>query len=165
MIISLIAALTTNHVIGIKNGMPWFFPIDMKWFQYHTLHKPIIMGRKTFDSIGKKPLKHRLNIILSRFLLQSSNNICIVNSIEQALSIVKNSYEVMVIGGGEIYKVFFPQSKRLYLTYIHTDFHIYGDTWFPSYDIYEWKVLFSKFYNINRENCYYNLSFNILERL
>lgn len=165
MIISLISSLTVDHVIGMQGVIPWYFSIDMKWFQYHTLNKPIIMGRKTFESIGKKPLKNRLNIVLSHVLLKNYNNVYIVNNIEQALFLVRNHYEVMIIGGGEIYRFFFPLSQKLYLTYINTNINISGDTWFPIYDVLEWKIIFNKFCSVNEKNCHYNLSFNIFERL
>lgn len=167
MIISLIAALTTNRVIGIKNVIPWHLPIDMEWFKYHTFNKPIIMGRRTFESIGAKPLKNRLNIVLSHFLKNNYNGVYIVKNINQALFLAKNFYEVMIIGGSEVYSVFLPQSKRLYLTYVsNSTTYIYGDTWFPMYNINEWKPIFSKFYSVNdKKGNYYSLNFNILERL
>lgn len=166
MIISLIAALTvTDRVIGMKGIIPWNLPIDMQWFKYHTLNKPIIMGRKTFESIGKKPLKNRLNVVLSRFLLNHYNDVYIVNDVNQALSLVKDFYEVMIIGGEEIYSVFLPHSSRLYLTYVSTTTYIYGDTWFPIYDASEWKSLFKdRCYSVDDKNDCYNLIFNIFER-
>lgn len=165
MVISLIAALTIHHVIGIKNFVPWRFSIDIQWFKFHTLNKPIIMGRKTFESIGKKPLKNRFNIVLSRFLSNNYKDVYVVRNIDQALSLVNANYaEIMIIGGGEIYRAFLPQSKRLYLTYINTNFTIYGDTWFPIYDMNEWKIIFNQSFNVVKENSCYNLHFNILER-
>lgn len=166
MIISLIAALTVNRVIGIKNCVPWSLPIDMKWFKYHTLNKPIIMGRKTFESIGKKPLQNRLNIVLSRFLSNNYSDVHVVKNINQALSLVKYSCEeIMIIGGEEVYNAFLPRSRRLYLTYIDIGFHIYGDAWFPYYDVSEWKYMFTRFYRVNNKNGHFNVNFNILERV
>lgn len=167
MIISLIAALTDCHVIGINNVLPWHcFPIDMQWFKYHTLNKPVIMGRKTFESIGKTPLKNRINIVLSRFLSNNYSGVYVVKNIDQALSLVKNDYtEVMIIGGGEMYDIFLSQSRRLYLTYVHANFPIGGDTWFPMYNVVEWKLIFSRSCNVIKKNHhYYILDFNILER-
>ncbi|URJ23117.1 dihydrofolate reductase [Blochmannia endosymbiont of Camponotus sp. C-003] len=162
MIISLIAALTTNHIIGRKNIIPWYLPMDIKWFKYHTSYKPIIMGRKTFESIGKRPLLNRLNIVLSRNLLNNYNGVFVADNINSALLLIQNTPEVMVIGGSEIYNIFLPYAQRLYLTYIHNIVEIDGDAWFPDYDIREWRSVFNKFYEI-RENCCY-LQFSILER-
>lgn len=168
MIVSLIAILTVNHVIGRKNIIPWYFPQDMSWFKYHTIGKPVIMGRKTFESI-KKPLLNRLNIILSKSLLSNqwlvnNNNIIIVNTPEQALLMVEKSKEVMVIGGSEIYNIFLPRSTRMYLTYIDYIYQ-YGDSWFPQYTEREWKLIVSihKLHKMNKKN-YYNLYFKIFNR-
>ncbi|URJ32818.1 dihydrofolate reductase [Candidatus Blochmannia vicinus] len=166
MIISLIAALTTNHVIGKRNVIPWYFPIDIKWFKHHTLYKPVIMGRKTFESIGKKPLLNRLNIVLSRNAINNRNDVFfVIDSPDYALSLIKDIYEeVMIIGGGTIYNVFLPYAQRLYLTYINSIIDIDGDSWFPDYDIKEWKSVFNSFYKVNDDIfCY--LNFKILERL
>ncbi|URJ26078.1 type 3 dihydrofolate reductase [Blochmannia endosymbiont of Camponotus modoc] len=163
MIISLIAALTTNHIIGKKNVIPWYLPIDIQWFKYHTLYKPIIMGRKTFESIGKKPLLNRLNIVLSRNLLNDYNGVFVVENIDEALSLIQDAYEVMIIGGSEIYNIFLPHAQRLYLTYIHNMVEIDGDTLFPDYDIREWQSIFNSFYKV-REDCFCYLHFSILER-
>lgn len=166
MFISLIAILTTNHVIGRENSIPWYFSIDRCWFKYHTFGKPIIMGRKTFESIAKKPLLGRLNIVLSNKLLfdQQFNNVCVVNTPEQALSLVQGSHEVIIIGGSLIYNIFLPKCKRMYLTYIDYIYH-YGDTWFPKYNHYKWQVIFNvhTVYNINKRISY-NLYFTVLER-
>ncbi|WP_331828425.1 type 3 dihydrofolate reductase [Candidatus Blochmannia sp. SNP] len=164
MIISLIVALTTNHVIGKGNVIPWYFPVDIKWFKYHTFHKPVIMGRKTFESIGKKPLLNRLNIVLSRNPTNNYNDVFMVDNPDYALSLVKDTYEVMVIGGGTIYNIFLPYAQRLYLTYINNIIDIDGDSWFPDYDIKEWKSIFNSFYKVN-DRFFNYLNFKILERL
>lgn len=169
MIISLISILTINNVIGRKNDIPWYFPVDMQWFKYHTLGKPIIMGRKTFESIAKKPLVGRLNIILSNQLhwynrWTTNNTVYIVDTPEKALYLVKESNEVMVIGGSMIYNIFLPKSTRMYLTYINCTYQ-YGDAWFPKYNQNEWKSIFDfcTLYNVYKKNRY-NLCFKILER-
>lgn len=166
MIISLISILTMNRVIGRENLIPWYFSIDMYWFSYHTLDKPIIMGRKTFESI-KKPLSGRLNIVLSSQLLlnkEKCKDIFIVKTPEAALSLIQKSNEVMVIGGSAVYNIFLPKCTRMYLTYIDHIYN-YGDTWFPDYNQYEWRSIFNtcKVYKINNK-LYYNLYFKILER-
>lgn len=165
MVISLIAALTINRVIGANNAVPWYLPLDIAWFKYHTLYKPVIMGRRTFESIGMKPLQNRINIVISRVLLNDYNGVYIVKNIHQALFLVNDFYEVMVIGGSVIYDMFLPYANRLYLTYIGTTVCICGDTWFPIYDISEWKSIFSTYFNTYEKNDRYNLSFNIFERL
>lgn len=167
MMISLISILTMNHVIGRKNTIPWYFSIDINWFRYHTLNKPVIMGRKTFESLGKKSLTDRFNIVLSNRLSRLNakfDNIVIVNNPNQALSLVRESDEIMVIGGSSIYNTFFSQCTKMYLTYINVVYN-YGDSWFPYYNQSEWRSVFDKrvLYNVYREH-YYSLSFKILKR-
>lgn len=169
MFVSLIAALTVDHVIGIENSIPWGrLSMDMKWFRYHTLNKPVVMGRKTFESIGKKPLKNRLNIVLSRILTDDCRGVCVMKNITQVLLFIDYLHyngEVMIIGGGEIYSIFLSRAKRLYLTYVN-DGNVYlnGDTWFPVYDVNQWKSIFNSFYPLDIKNNRCNLSFNIFER-
>lgn len=167
MMISLIAILTANHVIGRSSTIPWYFAIDMHWFKNHTLYKPIIMGRKTFESIGKVPLSDRLNIVLSknRLLCNQYNNIVIVDNPDDALSVMKESTkEIMIIGGHSVYNIFINQCSRMYLTYINLIYD-YGDVWFPFYDKSQWKPVFdvcTENYVYNTR--YFNLNFKILER-
>lgn len=164
MIISLIAILTTNHIIGRENSIPWNFGIDKNWFKSHTLGKPIIMGRKTFESIKKKPLIGRLNIVLSnQFLLNSWDNMYITNTPEKALSLVKHVNEVMIVGGGSVYDLFLPKATRMYLTIIDYIYK-YGDVRFPRYIQNEWHTVVDiyKLRTINKKD--YNLRFKILER-
>lgn len=165
MIISLISVLTINHVIGRENVIPWFFSVDIDWFKYHTLNKPVIMGRKTFESIEKKPLPSRLNIVLStQLLLTNTSNVMIVRNPIHAISLVRESEEIMIIGGSVVYKIFFVHCTRMYLTYIYS-FYNYGDTWFPQYNKNEWRsVLDIWVLHKTRDKQYYNLNFKILER-
>ncbi|WP_367680652.1 type 3 dihydrofolate reductase [Candidatus Fukatsuia anoeciicola] len=164
MIISLIAVLAKNHVIGVTNTIPWHLPADLAWFKANTLGKPVIMGRKTFESIGH-PLPNRLNIILSS-RLYSDHGVTWVTSIKHALAvaqnaIVKDTAEVMIVGGGNIYTQFLSYANRLYLTHIDTE--VTGDTYFPYYPANEWHRLFIKSFNMNKTNAY-NYYFEILER-
>lgn len=168
MIISLIAVLTTNYVIGRENTIPWHFDIDVDWFKYYTLNKPVIMGRKTFESLGKRSLPGRFNIVLSNKLLYHNiDNVVIVNDPMRALYLVQELDEIMIIGGSALYNIFISQCTRMYLTYINF-FYGYGDSWFPRYDMSEWKSVFNAriLYNINyaQTKCVYNLNFKILER-
>ncbi|WP_395479898.1 type 3 dihydrofolate reductase [Candidatus Curculioniphilus buchneri] len=160
MIVSLISAIATDRVIGKKNTIPWYSPVDLAWFKCHTLNKPIIMGRKTFNSIGKL-LKGRWNIILSRHPNDHIQNVTWVTNSEQAIAMVKHVEEVMIIGGGQIYEIFFPQAKRLYLTHINAK--VDGDTWFPNFNRNEWYSTFNKFHSADKKNIY-SCYFEILER-
>ena len=130
MIISMIAAMANNRVIGLDNKMPWHLPADLQFFKRITLGKPIIMGRKTFLSIGR-PLPGRLNIVLSRDKGLDIAGVTCVQTLQQALALVKNEPEVMIIGGATIYEKFLSEANRLYLTFIDLD--VTGDTYFPDY--------------------------------
>lgn len=154
MIISLIAAMTKERVIGVNNHLPWHLPTDLKHFKQVTMGKPIIMGRKTYDSTGN-PLPGRRNIIVTRQTHLDIPGCDIVNSLEEAIELLDENTEIMVIGGGEIFKQALPLAKRLYLTVI--DQAIEGDAYFPEYNINDWHVI----NNIpGAEN---NLSFHFME--
>ena len=160
MTISLIAAIANNGVIGKGNTLLWKLPADMKHFRDLTIGKPIIMGRKTYESIGR-PLPERVNIILTRdknYLLEG----CIVaHSVDEALQKCNGYEEAMVIGGGEIYKLFFPLAKRTYLTSVDHDFD--GDTYFPEFSKEEWRETFREHHEPDDKNSYPH-TFIVLER-
>ena len=111
MIISLIAALAADRVIGMENAMPWHLPEDLAWFKRNTLNKPVIMGRKTFESIGR-PLPGRHNIVLSS-QPGKEPGVTWVTSLEEALAAAGEVEEVMVMGGGSIYSQFLPRASRI----------------------------------------------------
>lgn len=137
MRVAMIAAMAAGRVIGRDNQMPWHMPADLKHFKEVTMNKPVLMGRKTFESIGR-PLPGRRNIIISRQLLDIQGTEW-AGSIEQALEKVADVEEVMVIGGGEIYRQCLPLASRLYLTLIELETE--GDAWFPDYQQdYEWQI-------------------------
>lgn len=138
MTIALIAALAKNRVIGSHNDLPWRIPEDMKFFRRTTLGKPVIMGRKTFDSI-RKPLAKRRNIVVSRQRDLQIDGAEVVGSLELALNLAAQHQpeEIMVIGGGELYQQALPKAQRLYLTYIDKDFE--GDVKFPEIPQNEWQ--------------------------
>ena len=138
MKISLIAAMAKNRIIGKDNQMPWHLPADLKHFKQVTLGKPVIMGRKTYESIGKA-LPGRENIVISRKEDYQLVDACVVPNCDDALAVAKKtSDDVMIIGGGSIYKEFLPQATGLFLTFI--DFDTQGDTQFPDWDPYgPWK--------------------------
>lgn len=141
MIISLIAALSKNRVIGKNNDLPWHLPDDMKYFMQTTKGHHVIMGRKNYDSIPEKfrPLPNRTNIVVTRQKDFSAPNCTIVNSIEQGIAIAKkvNELETFIIGGAQIYKEGMALTQRMYLTEIQSD--IEGDTYFPEIPSGKWK--------------------------
>ncbi|ALQ07012.1 MULTISPECIES: type 3 dihydrofolate reductase [Pseudoalteromonas] len=138
MIISMIAAMANNRVIGLDNKMPWHLPADLQHFKKVTTGKPVIMGRKTFESIGR-PLPGRRNIIITRNLGYQADGIETVATPEAALNLVSDAEEVMIIGGGNIYQQFLERAERLYLTFIDLD--VEGDTQFPDYQkIAKWEL-------------------------
>lgn len=164
MIISLIAAMANHRVIGKENQMPWHLPADLAWFKQNTLNKPIIMGRKTFDSIGR-PLPKRHNIIISRQPIDASPQqpmVTWVNSLEQAIDAANNVPEVMIIGGGNIYQQALPLASRLYLTHIQANLE--GDTHFPDYHQYLWQQSFVEDHFADDNNPY-DYQFEILNRV
>ncbi|QJD82577.1 dihydrofolate reductase [Cohnella herbarum] len=137
MTITLIAAVASNGVIGNNNELIWRLPADMKYFRQHTIGKPVLMGRKTFESLGK-PLKDRTNVILSRTLQEAPEGCELVRTIPEAIAKYGED-ELMVIGGGDIYKQALGIADRLQLTEIAQDFE--GDTYFPFFDREEWKLV------------------------
>lgn len=144
MKISLIAAMTKDRVIGINNNLPWHLPEDFRHFKATTLNKPIIMGRKTFESLGNKPLPKRKNIVLTKSeklnsLTNINKNLIFANNIQDALKACNNAPEVMIIGGSNIYGQFLSRADRLYLSIIDTSYS--GDAYFPDYTKFNWKLI------------------------
>jgi dihydrofolate reductase len=135
MIVSIIAAMDRNHLIGNKNQLPWHLPADFAHFKSVTMGKPVIMGRKTFESIGK-PLPGRINIVLSRDPDISFEGVQCVSSFADALAKVPDAQEVMVIGGSTIYEMLLSHVQRMYFTYVDAEFE--GDAWFPQFDKNQW---------------------------
>ncbi len=161
MIISIIAAVADNMIIGNNNSLPWNMPADLEYFKKNTLGKSVIMGAKTFESIGKV-LPNRKNIILSYDKNYKVEGCVIATSIEEALKDVGESEEVMIAGGASIYKQFLPLANKLYLTFIHHDFE--GDAYFPEFDVNQWKEE-KRIDNEADEKNPYPYSFVILEKL
>lgn len=152
MKISMIAAMTDDRVIGIKNTLPWKLPNDMKWFRQNTLGKPIVMGRKTFESFGAKPLPGRTNIIITRDQSYTAEDSVVVYSIDEALKAAGDVEEVMIIGGASFYEQMLPKADRLYLTFVHAE--IEGDAWFPEFDLNEWNEIESIEHDMDEKNAY-----------
>ena len=136
--VSIIVAKSENNVIGSNGQLPWYLSEDLKKFKSITMGKPMIMGRNTFESIGKA-LPGRKNIILTRNLNYSAENVFIVNTIEKAIEACGEHKEIMIIGGGEIYKAFLGITNRLYLT--NVDIEIEGDVFFPEINLSHWNLI------------------------
>ena len=139
MMISLIWAMDENRLIGSNNGLPWKLPADMKWFRQHTLGKPIVMGRKTYESFGARPLPERTNIVITRDPEYHSEGAVIVHSIDEALQQAGDANELMIIGGASFYEQMLPHAGRLYITRVHGKFD--GDAWFPEFDLNDWQQI------------------------
>ena len=137
MKISLIVAASANNVIGVGGGLPWRLPEDLRRFKEITMGKPMIMGRATFDSIGRA-LPGRKSIVLTRQPDFAAEGCDVVASVEAAIEAAGDAEEVMVIGGGEIYRQFLMRADRIYLTRVQAE--IDGDTRFPELDMDEWAV-------------------------
>lgn len=150
MSLSLIVAMTKNRVIGKDNQMPWHLPADLAWFRQNTTGKPVIMGRKTFESIGR-PLPKRTNIVLSRQPFEYDGVIW-KDSLESAVDFVRDSEEIMLIGGGQLFNEYLSQADRLYLTEIQTELD--GDTFFPSINWDEWHIEFEQYRPADAQNPY-----------
>ncbi|WP_425542113.1 type 3 dihydrofolate reductase [Bowmanella denitrificans] len=164
MRVSLIAAMAENRVIGKDNAMPWHLPADLQHFKQVTLGKPVVMGRKTFESIGR-PLPGRHNIVISRDTDFKADGITVVSSPELAVQVAQQgeTEELMVIGGGAIYRHFLPLCTRLYITDI--DLLVEGDTSFPDYMAEaEWRELDTQVRPADDANPH-NLTFRTLERI
>ncbi len=159
MIISMIAAMADNRIIGKDNQMPWHLPADFVWFKRCTMGKPVVMGRRTYESIGR-PLPGRQNIVISRDEALSIEGVTTVTSIEQALKAAGDVEEVMIIGGGAIYAACLPMANKLYVT--HIEAAIDGDTQFPDWGD-EFKETYSERYQADEKNAY-NMRFTVLEK-
>ncbi len=151
MKLSLIVAISQNGCIGINNKLPWYLPEDLKYFRRLTTGNIVIMGRKTFESIGK-PLPNRQNIVISRNTNFAAESIKTVSSIEQALHVansmadISGIEEAFIMGGAQIYEQSLPLAQRLYITEVKKT--VTGDAFFPSIDLAQWQ-------EIGREAHYY----------
>ena len=142
MNITLVVAASENNAIGLNNQLLWHLPKDMRFFKNTTWGMPILMGRKTFESMGSKPLNGRLNIIITRNKNWVSEDVTVVHTMEEAIALAtKFSYnELLVIGGGEIYEMALPQAQKIWLTRVHTT--IEGDVYFPTLNA-DWELVSS----------------------
>lgn len=160
MTVTLIAAVASNGVIGSGNALPWRLPAEMKYFTANTIGKPVLMGRKTFESL-RRPLKDRINIVLSRTLTEAPAGCELVGSVAEAVDRYARHAELMVIGGAEIYALALEAADRLLLTEIDHAFE--GDTRFPDFDKSRWKLV-SRTPGMQDENNVWPYSFCVYER-
>lgn len=149
--ISLIVAASENNAIGKGNAMLWHLPEDLKFFKNTTWGMPVIMGRKTFEAVGK-PLPGRTNIIVTSNPNWQAENTITTTSIEDAIKVANetNAKEIFITGGGEIYKQTMLIADKVYLTRVHTT--IDGDAFFPEMDINTWEVIFEKHVKADEKN-------------
>ncbi|WP_439287421.1 type 3 dihydrofolate reductase [Lonepinella sp. BR2357] len=160
--LSFIVATTQNWVIGKDNQMPWHLPADLAWFRQNTQGKTVIMGRKTFESIGR-PLPKRTNIVLSRQPFEAEGVIW-KDSLESAVQFTRDLHpdqELMLIGGGQLFQQYFLQADKLYLTQIQIELD--GDTFFPAINWDEWRIEVEQFREKDEQNAY-DLRFLVLTR-
>jgi dihydrofolate reductase len=162
LIISLLVAASENNVIGKDNQLPWHLPNDLRYFKNQTWGMPILMGRKTFESIGK-PLQGRKSIVITRNLDWKQEGVEVVHSLEAAIEKAEASgvKEIFVIGGAEIFKTSFSRAGRIYLTRIHHQFE--GDVFFPDLAGAEWKLVQERFCPADAKNAFAH-SFQVWER-
>lgn len=155
--------MAANRVIGMDNNMPWHLPADLKHFKAVTIGKPVIMGRKTYESIGKA-LPGRTNIVITSNKNYPLSDAKVAVSCDEAIKLAAvDSEEIMIIGGGKIYETLLPKSERLYLTFI--DLAVQGDTFFPDYlAMANWRVVESQKHNKD-ENNPFDYEFVILDKV
>lgn len=153
MIISLVVAATENNAIGKNNQLMWHLPNDMAFFKNTTWGMPVIMGRKTFESL-KKPLKGRTNIIITRNEMDNIGDVEIANNFQKALSVAEETEakEVFVIGGGEIFNMTIDQADIIYMTRVHTEME--GDVFFPEIDPGQWQLKQSTHFEKDNRHAY-----------
>jgi dihydrofolate reductase len=158
--LSLVVAMTLNRVIGANNAMPWHLPADLAFFKATTLGHPVVMGRKTYESIGR-PLPGRRNIVVTRDPTFHAPGCDVVHSVEGALFQAGEDPEIFVIGGEALFCSFLPATQRIYLTQIHAE--IPGDTYFPEIDRAQWQEVSRLERPQDAQNAY-DLTFLTLDR-
>jgi dihydrofolate reductase len=151
MTLSLIVAVSRNNVIGSEGALPWHLPDDLGHFKRLTTGKPVIMGRRTFESIGR-PLPDRRNIVMTRQANYAAEGCEVVSSMNEALELVHGTDEVMIIGGGLVYRDFLSHADRIYLTRVQAD--VEGDTHFPEIDEAAWQLVRSQHHAADDRHVY-----------
>lgn len=151
MTLSIIVAMDARRVIGYENRLPWHLPADLKHFRQLTMGKPILMGRRTWESIGR-PLPGRINIVITRDPAYTAEGCIVVHSVEEALRAAAGHDEVMLIGGEQLYRQLLPRADRLYITQVDGEFP--GDAWFPELDAAEWREVACSAHAPDERNAY-----------
>lgn len=161
---SFVVAAAENDAIGKENRMLWHLPNDLKFLKNITWGMPVLMGRKSFDALGNKPLNGRANIILTRQKDYKAAGVVVVNKIKDAMFFAEqNDYkEIMVLGGGEIYKMLMPKATKIYLTRVHASFPD-ADAFFPSIDESKWTLISKQDFDADEKHAY-AYSFEVWER-
>jgi dihydrofolate reductase len=158
--ISLIVAASTNNVIGFKGDLPWRLSGDLKRFKALTMGKPIVMGRKTYESIGR-PLPGRQNIVVTRNPDLVAEGCDVVSSVDAAIEAAGDAEEIMIIGGSHIYEAFLPRADRIYLTRVQAE--VEGDAFFPELMPSEWREATIEEHNSDESNDH-DVVFSTFER-
>lgn len=148
-VLSLIAAMDRNRLIGCENQLPWHLPADLQHFKKVTMGKPVLMGRKTWESLGR-PLPGRLNITISRNPDYQPDGTVVVDSLEAAITAAGEADEIMIIGGANLYQQALPHVDRLYITRVEAEFE--GDAWFPEINDDEWALSSSESHEPDSKN-------------
>lgn len=159
--ITLIVAAAENNAIGKNNEMPWHLPNDFKYFKQNTLEHSIIMGRKTFDSIGK-PLPERRNIVLTRDMRYFSDEVDVANSLNEVMNFCRDEREIFIIGGANVYEQTLPLAQRVLLTRVHTT--VDGDAFFPTLSTDEWKLVSAEKHEKDEKHAF-DYTFEVYERV
>ncbi|MDR2283483.1 MAG: dihydrofolate reductase [Sphingobacterium sp.] len=158
--ITLIVAAAENNAIGKDNQMPWHLPNDFKYFKKSTIDHSIVMGRKTFESIGK-PLPERRNIVLTRDQQYNNPGIDVANSLQDVLTYCRDEREIFIIGGANIYQQALPLAQRVLLTRVHAT--IDGDAFFPELPSTEWELVSQEKHNKDEKHAY-DYTFEVWEK-
>ena len=163
MIVSAIVAVDNHYAIGKDNQIPWYLPADLKYFKKKTIHHPVIMGRKTFQSIGR-PLPKRTNIVLTRNPFFTASGVFITHSLEEAIQLAEEqaTTEIFIIGGEKVYEMAWPMLQRIYLTEVDTITEE-ATAFFPIVNFDDWTLVSEETHQKDDKNPY-NYTFKILEK-
>jgi len=159
--IALIVAVAKNGVIGAENSIPWYCPADLQYFKRTTIGAPVLMGRKTYQSLQIKPLPGRQNIVVTRDRECSCDGCDLVYSVEEGLQLAQSNERIFVIGGAEIYQQVFGRADELYITYVDTI--VEGDRFFPSISVEDWHLIRHETYMADDKNPH-DLQFKVFTR-
>lgn len=153
-----------NGAIGKQGTLPWHLPNDLRWFKKNTVNQFVVMGRTTFEGLPIQPLPRRVNVVMTKQDSYKAPGVVVCNSIHEVLSMAQslNCQEIIIMGGGEIYKLFYPLASQLYITYVHTKI-AEADTHFVSYDLADWYLDFEEIHERD-DNHDYRYDFRIYKR-